>query len=128
MAVPNIYGAGMGGNPGDSPQISLVKIVAHLYELVVTQGGMSVPTLYGGGMWANPGDSPQISLVKIVALLNAFVGSGGSTSGSYFYTYGNGAPPTDGTVLTQGWWDLDTSTAFVNTAWPTTLTPTWVAH
>lgn len=128
MAVPNIYGAGMGGNPGDSPQISLVKIVAQLYELVVTQGGMSVPNLYGGGMWANPGDSPQISLVKIVALLNEYVTGGGSGAAGEFYTFGNGAPPTDGSVTTQGYWDLDTSTAWVNTNWDNTLAPTWVAH
>ena len=125
MAVKTIYGAGMGANPGDSPQIALVKIVAYLEELLALNG-MSVQQIYGAGMGPNPGDSPQISLVKIVAHLKEYIDAGGG--GGDFYTFGNGAPPTDGSVTTQGYWDLDTSTAFVNTAWPDTLTPTWVAH
>jgi len=123
MAVQTIYAAGMGPNPGDSLQIAAVKLVAWLADLTT---GMSVQQIYPI-MTANPGDSLQISLVKAVAHLAAYTGGGGG-AGADFYTFGNGVPPTDGSVTTQGYWDLDTNLAYVNTAWPDTATPAWANH
>lgn len=50
----------------------------------------------------------------------------GSGTSATLYTFGSGDPPTDGSVTTQGYWDLVTGTHYINTAWPDTGTPTWV--
>lgn len=53
-----------------------------------------------------------------------------SAGGSNFFTnlsLAGGSPPIDGSVLTQGVWDLDTNVKFYNAAWPVTATPDWRA-
>lgn len=51
--------------------------------------------------------------------------SGTGTSATT-YSFGSGDPPLDGSILTQGYWDLTTNVHYINTAWPDTGTPTWV--
>lgn len=123
MAVPQLYSAGMDGNAGDSQQISLVKIVAQLYDLVVTSGGMSVPQLYSK-MSANTGDSIHTSLVKIVALLNAYTGGGSAaSSGTTNLALSGANPPSDGSVGTEFVFDTDTGFLWYNSG--TIASPTW---
>jgi len=51
----------------------------------------------------------------------------GMGAAATLYTFGHGDPPTDGSITTQGYWDLDPGVHYINTAWPITAVPTWVA-
>jgi len=53
--------------------------------------------------------------------------SSGSGSGATLYTFAAGDPPVDGSILTQGFWDTGTGNHYINTNWPNTAAPTWVA-
>src|SRR5688572_2506817 len=92
MPLPTIYGWGMGPYTGDSQQVSLVKAVAFLTELLLLNG-MPLPNLYGPCSGPYAGDSPQVSLVKIVALLKVFVDGGGGGGMPFAYWEDTGPTP-----------------------------------
>lgn len=95
----------------------LVDDVLSYYQLVEGTDEESLPTI------VVPDDYMAVTNEKVWKL--KYVAGG---IGPALYTFGTSTddtPPLDGTVLTQGWWNLDTGHHWINTNWPDYTDPTW---